>query len=163
MSGRGARRVSGTHGSEADAALATAVSLLARRDLSSGELRGKLRAKAFDDATVAAVVADLSTRGVLNDERYAQNYVAYQSGRGRGPVRIAADLRRHGLPAAVVAAALEGGPDWSLLARKACRARFGPLPPQSWPEKARQARFLQQRGFSSDHIRSATGADPDLD
>jgi regulatory protein len=153
----------GARVSEGDAALATAISLLARRDLSSGELRGKLRARAFDDATVTAVLADLLARGVLNDERYAQNYVAYQSGRGRGPVRIAADLRRQGLAAAVVAAALESGPDWSALACQACRARFGPSPPRDWPEKARQARFLQQRGFSSDHIRSATGADPDLD
>jgi regulatory protein len=35
--------------------------------------------------------------------------------------------------------------------------------PESWPEKARQARFLQYRGFSSDHIRAALGADFDSD
>jgi regulatory protein len=42
-------------------------------------------------------------------------------------------------------------------------AKFGRQPPASWADKARQARFLQYRGFSSDHIRAATGADPDLD
>jgi regulatory protein len=41
--------------------------------------------------------------------------------------------------------------------------KFGPEPPADWPEKARQARFLQYRGFSSDHIRLALGADFDLD
>jgi regulatory protein len=147
----------------AAAALAAAIALLARRDLSGDELRGKLRAKDFDDATAAAVVADLARRGVVNDERYAQNYVAYHSGRGHGPVRIGAELRRRGVAAVVVDAALAGGPDWTALARKACHAKFGPQPPQNWAQKARQARFLQYRGFSSDHIRAATGADPDVD
>jgi|SRR5215469_8869901 len=163
MYGRRARTSIAGPGGGSDAALATAIALLARRDLSSGELRGKLRAKAFDETTAAAVVVDLTQRGVVNDARYAQNYVAYHSGRGHGPVRIAAELRRRGLAAAVVEAALASGPDWSALARKACRAKFGALPPQSWAQKARQARFLQYRGFSSDHIRAATGADPDLD
>jgi len=37
--------------------------------------------------------------------------------------------------------------------------------PKRWPEKAREARFLQYRGFSTDHIRSALGAEvvADLD
>lgn len=146
-----------------NAALAVAIALLARRDMSSDELRGKLRAKAFDETTAAAVIGELTHRGVVNDERYAQNYVAYHAGRGHGPVRIAAELRRRGLARAVVETALAGGPDWRALARKACRAKFGPQPPQTWAQKARQARFLQYRGFSADHIRAATGADPDLD
>jgi regulatory protein len=41
--------------------------------------------------------------------------------------------------------------------------RFGKTPPASWKERTRQARFLQYRGFSADHIRAATGADPDTD
>jgi regulatory protein len=76
-------------------------------------------------------------------------------------LRIAADLRRRGLAAELIDAALESGPDWKALARKVCRARFGLEPPTSWAQRARQARFLQYRGFSSDHIRAATGADPE--
>src|SRR2546430_4325773 len=98
-----------------------------------------------------------STRGVLDDRRFAENYVNWHAGRGQGPIRIAAQLRRCGLPEALVDAALAGGPDWQALARRARSARFGPQPPASWAEKARQARFLQYRGFSSDHIRAATG------
>ena len=109
------------------------------------------------------MIAELTAEGVLNDERYAQNYVAYHAARGHGPVRIAAELRRRALAAAVVDAALGGGPDWTALARKARSARFGRQPPAGWAERARQARFLQYRGFSSDHIRAATGADPDVE
>jgi regulatory protein len=39
----------------------------------------------------------------------------------------------------------------------------GYQPPDDWAEKVRQARFLQYRGFSSDHIRAATDADFDSD
>ena len=142
-------------------ARALAVALLARRDFSSQELREKLEAKGYTRTAVADVIAELGRTGLLNDERFAQNYVTHHAGRGQGPVRIAVELRRRGLDAGFIDAALASGPDWSALARKVCRAKFGPEPPVSWPQRARQARFLQYRGFSSDHIRSATGADPD--
>jgi regulatory protein len=162
MPGRRSRRSTGGEPrSDAHAARATAIALLARRDLASGELRQRLSEKAFDDNVVAAVITELALEGVLNDERYAQNYVAYHAGRGQGPIRITAELRRQGLAAEIVDGALAGGPDWRALAAKARSAKFGRQPPASWAEKARQARFLQYRGFSSDHIRAATGADPD--
>ncbi|MBV8877503.1 MAG: regulatory protein RecX [Gammaproteobacteria bacterium] len=142
-------------------AYALAVALLARRDRASQEMREKLEAKGYGPAAVAEVIAELGRTGLLNDERYAQNYVAHHAGRGQGPVRIAVELRRRGLDAESIDAALANGPDWSALARKVCRAKFGPEAPAGWPQRARQARFLQYRGFSSDHIRSATGADPD--
>jgi regulatory protein len=140
---------------------ALALALLARRDFASHELREKLDAKGIDPAATAVVIADLMRAGLLNDERYAQNYVSYHAGRGRGPVRIALELRRRGLAAESIDAALASGPDWNALARKVCRAKFGSQPPANWAQRARQARFLQYRGFSSDHIRTATGAEPD--
>jgi regulatory protein len=145
------------------AARAAAVALLARRDLPSGELRERLGARGFAVEATAAALAALAAEGALNDERYAHNYVATQAGRGRGPVRIGADLRAHGLPQELIEAALESGPDWRAAAAAARARRFGKPAPVSWREKARQARFLQYRGFSADHIRAATGADPDTD
>ena len=141
---------------------AAAVALLARRDLASGALRERLTAQGFTVTAAEAAVAELQREGVVNDARYAQNYVTYHAGRGQGPVRIAAELRRKGLGEAVIEGALAEGPDWTALARKVRSARFG-VAPSGWTEKARQARFLQYRGFSSDHIRAATGADFDPD
>jgi regulatory protein len=145
------------------AARLAAVALLARHDFASAELRAKLHSQGFDEGATAEAIAGLAARGILDDRRFAENYVNWHAARGRGPIRIAAQLRQRGLDAALVAAALGGGPDWGALARKARTARFGRQPPASWVEKARQARFLQYRGFSSDHIRAATGADPGLD
>lgn len=145
------------------AARAAAVALLARRDLPSGELRERLTARGFSADAAAAALAALAAEGAVNDERYAHNYVAYHAGRGRGPIRIGADLRARGLPQELIEAALESGPDWRAAAAAARARRFGKAAPASWRERARQARFLQYRGFSADHIRSATGADPDTD
>lgn len=145
------------------AARAAAVALLARRDLPSGELRGRLAARGFGTEATAAALAALAAEGALNDERYAHNYVTYHAGRGRGPVRIGADLRARGLSAEVIDAALAEGPDWHAAAAAARARRFGKAAPVDWRATARQARFLQYRGFSADHIRAATGADSDTD
>jgi regulatory protein len=151
------------HAADSAAARAAAVALLARRDLPSSELRERLGARGFEPEATAEALAALAAEGALNDERYAHNYVAYHAGRGRGPVRIGADLRARRLPEELIEAALASGPDWRPLAAAARVRRFGKSPPANWREKARQARFLQYRGFSADHIRAATGADPDTD
>jgi regulatory protein len=146
-----------------EAARTIAVALLARRDFASADLRAKLCSKGFEEAATGQVIAELAARGALDDRRFAENYVNWHARRGQGPIRIAAQLRRCGLPEELVDAALASGPDWLALARRARSAKFGRQPPASWADKARQARFLQYRGFSSDHIRAATGADPDGD
>jgi regulatory protein len=146
-----------------DAARLSAIALLARRDYASGELRQRLAFQGYDSAVIAAVVADLAGERALDDARYAQNYVMYHSGRGHGPLRIAADLRALGVSDPLIEAALAGGPDWRALAREVRARKFGEEPPEEWTERTRQARFLQYRGFSSDHIRAATGADFDPD
>lgn len=144
---------------DAEAAHAAAISLLARRDFATGELRQKLQQKGFDAEAIESVVAELTQERLVDDSRYASNYVKYHSGRGQGPVRIAADLRALGVADDVISNALAEGPDWPALAQEVRARKFGGARPADWPGKARQARFLQYRGFSSDHIRSALDAD----
>jgi regulatory protein len=140
---------------------AAAVTLLARRDFASGGLRQKLEAQGYDRELVAMAVAELAADRIINDTRYAENYVTYHAGRGEGPLRIAANLRDLNLPPETIEAALAAGPDWRARAREVRIRRFGLAEPQTWPQKAKQGRFLQYRGFSSDHIRAALG--PDFD
>lgn len=145
------------------AARSAAIALLARRDFTVGELRGRLGRKGFDEGVVAQTIAELLEERALNDSRYAANYVRSEAARGHGPVRIRAELKALELSDELIEAALGEGPQWQVLAREVRVRKFGPEPPPDWPQKARQARFLQYRGFSSDHIRSALGADFDLD
>jgi regulatory protein len=141
----------------------TAINLLARRDFATDELRVKLERRGYDHDVVGAVMAELTEERILDDARYAANYVGYHAARGQGPLRIAAELSGLGLPDPLIEAALASGPDWQAAAREVRLRKFGPEEPADWTEKARQARFLQYRGFSSDDIRSALGADFDLD
>jgi regulatory protein len=133
------------------------VRLLARRDFASGELRGRLLGQGFEAATAAGAIGELVEERLLDDARYVGNYISYHAQRGEGPVRIADELKGFGLAEDMVAAALAEGPDWRVLAREVLLRKFGAEEPSSSAEKARQARFLQYRGFSSDHIRSALG------
>ena len=144
-------------------ARSAAIALLARRDYASGELRGRLERKGFDAAVVESTIGELIAERALSDTRFAANYVSYQAARGRGPLRISADLRALELPAELIDQALAAGPDWRMLARQVRIRKFGPQESPDRPERARQARFLQYRGFSSDHIRLALGADFDRD
>jgi len=140
-----------------------AIVQLARRDFSSFELRKRLTEEGYDAEAAATAIGDLIESRVLDDARFAQNYVAYRARRGQGPVRIRANLKALGVQPELIDAALIAGPDWRECAQAVRARRFGSSVPESWPEKSRQARFLQYRGFSSDHIRAAFGADFNLD
>ncbi len=142
---------------------AAAVSLLARRDFASGELSARLRERGFGNDEIAEALAQLAERHLLDDERYAANFLSYHAGRGHGPERIRRDLAAAGVASELISAALAAGPDWVALARKVRAGKFGAELPVAWREKAQQSRFLHYRGFSTDHIRSAFGPDFDPD
>jgi regulatory protein len=159
-----ARRRSGGEAApatEADVGTA-AMALLARRDHCTGELRSKLCERGYEEALVGVVLADLAERRLVNDARYVESYVHHHAERGQGPRRIRQDLARFDLDAELIEAAMAEH-DWQRLARELRARKFGAVLPADWSGKAKQARFLQYRGFSADHIRSALGPDLDLD
>ncbi len=142
-----------------------AVALLARRDYSSIELKRKLEDRGYREHPVEVVVGDLVSFGKVNDERYGQNVVAYRARRGHGPARIRQELKRSGLNRTAIDEAVKGedAPDFVALARTVRTRKFGPDIPTDRKERARQARFLQYRGFSTDHIRAVLEGDPEAD
>jgi len=143
-----------------------AVSLLSRRDYSTKELKKKLAERGYAEHACEVIVDDLESMGKINDERYGQNQVAFRARRGHGPVRIRAALKTSGLSRGAIDDAVKGeeAPDFAALARTVRARKFGPEIPKDRKERARQARFLQYRGFSTDHIRAVLeGAEEDLD
>jgi regulatory protein len=153
------RRVTREQSGDTQAALAAAVTLLARRDYCSTELRARLTSRGFEPETVRATLEELHTRHYLDDERYARQFVDAHARRGHGPVRIRHELAELGLKPELAELALAEHGEWPALARQVRAQRFGAKSPATWPEKARQARFLQYRGFSNDDIRGALGFD----
>jgi regulatory protein len=143
--------------------MSAAVALLARRDFCSSELAAKLSSQGFDEQAVRAAIEELHDRHYLDDARYARQFVTLHAERGHGPLRIRHHLHGLGMNEQEVESALDELGDWAARARLQRARRFGPEAPKTWPEKARQARFLQYRGFSNDDIRSALGADVTAD
>ena len=145
------------------AARVAALDALARRDHASEDLRRKLLEKGYDAAVVAPLLDALRAEKLLDDHRYTENFVAYHAARGQGPLRVRADLRRHGLEGILVEACLDAFPDWIAQLRKTRQKKFGATLPDNYADKQRQARFLGYRGFTSAQIRTALGFDIDLD
>ena len=135
-----------------------AVRLLTRREHSRKELARKLFARGMPADLVEEVLQNLQARRLQSDARYAESLVNSRVSRGQGPVRIRRDLAQQGIPDTDIDTALEAaGVDWYALARETRTRRFGDPAPAEWKERARQARFLEYRGFSGDQIREALG------
>jgi regulatory protein len=139
-----------------------ALGLLAGRDFSRNELVERLLRKGHDGANVQVVVAALVQEGLLREGRYVGQFITQRAGRGQGPQRIRMELRERGVdPEAIEAGLDRAETDWLQAAREARRRKFGVSLPRDYRERAKQARFLQYRGFSSDQIRAALGTGGD--
>jgi regulatory protein len=133
-----------------------AVRLLARREHGAEELKRKLAAKGHDAESVERVVEKLGAKRLVSDDRFVKTFVYHHAKRGQGPVRIRAELRQQGIEAGLVDQALAGTDmDWNRLAAEVRRRKFGASVAVSRSERAKQARFLQYRGFTADQIRAA--------
>jgi len=148
---------------DARAARVAALDALARRDYASEDLRRKLLEKGYDAVVVVPLLDALRAEKLLDDRRYAENFVAYHAARGQGPLRVRADLRRHGLEGPLVEECLDAYPEWIVHLREARQKKFGAKLPSTYADKQRQVRFLGYRGFTSAQIRTALGFDVDLD
>lgn len=138
-----------------------AMDLLARREHSRVELDRKLSRRGFPPELLGPVLDQLTADRLIDESRFVESFVSTRVRRGQGPVRIGAELRQRGVAEQTgeqgVAAAEV---DWVVRARETRRGRFGEAAPADRREWARQARFLQYRGFTSEQIRAALGEPP---
>ena len=124
---------------------------LARREHSRAELHSKLLPHVQDGEDVEAVLDELAQRNWLSDARAAEQMVTQRRSR-YGSQRIAHELRQKGIGEELIAGALPQLKASELeAAREVWSKKFG-QPAQDQKERARQARFLQSRGFSMDAI-----------
>ena len=132
--------------------------LLARREHSVLELRRKLDKRDMSGELVEQALLGLVEDGLLHEGRFAESFVSSRITKGQGPLRIRADLSERGVRESLIEQALaESECDWFELAARVRLKRFGSDVPRDFPERAKQSRFLQYRGFTSDQIRSAVG------
>jgi regulatory protein len=127
-----------------------AVRLLARREHSRAELARKLTAHGTTEE-IATLLSQLETEGLLSDARAAGSFVRAH-GQRFGATRLRNDLRRRGIDPELADADIVELGDELERARTVWRKKFAAAPSDT-REWARQARFLQGRGFASDIVR----------
>ncbi|HEY4541757.1 MAG TPA: recombination regulator RecX [Noviherbaspirillum sp.] len=136
---------------------ARALKYLASREHSRSELARKLARHAQEGEDVEAVLDTLTAANFLSEERFSESLVRRRSERF-GNARILAELQSHNLdPEAIEAARTVLREDESGRALAVWRRKFS-QPPADAAERARQMRFLQQRGFSTRAIQAALRA-----
>ena len=143
-----------------------AMDYLARREYGRDELVRKLNAAGFERVTSLTMPSrGLPTRACRATHAMQPSFVQSRINQGKGPVRMRQELTQRGLSASAIDDAIaEADADWvEGLARQVRVKKFGSELPADFPEKARQMRFLQYRGFDADQVEvavSSHGDDP---
>ena len=107
----------------------------------------------YDEVAIQSVIETLIDEGLQSDNRFAEQYTHSRIERGYGPVRIRQELRERGISDPLISLYLDmNDPDWPARASKAREKRFGRALPVDYSVQAKQARFLQQRGFTTEQI-----------
>ena len=105
-------------------------------------------------------LAALQADGLLSDARFAEAYLSMRAAKGYGPLRIRMELQERGVDEALISDCLAAAEqDWFAAANAVRRKRFGATLPADFEERAKQARFLQYRGFSTEQVKTALGDD----
>ena len=124
-----------------------AIKLLARREHTRVELARKLAGFGTPEE-IAAVLVDMVASQLQSDKRTAENYLRSNASRLRHTLKtrgVAPEMIEEQLAQADL-------PDEMERARAAWSRKFSAAPANA-KEWARQARFLQSRGFASDIVR----------
>ena len=154
---------------EKKTALVAAVEILAKRLVSTAELRSKLAAKKlFSPAEIDEAVLAVKRMGALHDDFLAEDVARSYRSRGYGPARIRMALRKRGIPNEIIEHTLNGTDNednvvffgrsesasgqsndgdnaFAVLHRKAAQFR---REPDVRKRKAKAVRCLVGRGFS---------------
>ena len=123
-----------------------ALDALSRREHSRTELARKLAPHTDNPDELNALIDDLQARGWLSDARYTEQMVHARQAR-YGSRKIAFELREQGVDERLISVSVAGLKDTELeRARGVWEKKFGQAPTTE-QEKAKQIRFLQNRGF----------------
>lgn len=136
---------------------ARALRYLSAREHSRMELARKLSRYAQEGDDIDALLDTLEAAKLLSQERFSESLVNRRSARF-GNSRILSELKSHGIDADALTDIKTGlEQDESARAREVWLRKFGTVPDNA-NDRAKQMRFLMQRGFSNRAIRAAMRA-----
>jgi len=130
-----------------------AMDLLSRREHSAQELRQKLKQRDFETEAIEAAIQVLQQDNLQSDSRFIEGMVNYRINAGFGPLKIKHELRQKGISAERVDDYLSSlTVEWQHLMAAQRSKKFGQEIPVDYKDKMKQARFLQNRGFSPESV-----------
>lgn len=129
-----------------------ALDYLSRREHSRLELQRKLQSKGFQQEEILEALNRLADQDLQNDQRFAECFIRCRSSLGFGPLRIMMELKQRGIAESDYQAYL-ANLDWPEICRGAWQKKFAGQKTKDFKERARQQRFLLQRGFATDDIK----------
>jgi len=129
-----------------------ALEYLGKREYSVMELGQKLKAYADESDDIAVLLADFQARGWLSDARFTEQIIQARKVKF-GSAKVANELREKGVADALIAQAVSEIKNHELEhATEVWRKKFKQVATDR-NEWAKQARFLQTRGFGFDTIK----------
>jgi regulatory protein len=107
----------------------------------------------LESEDVELAIKQLKSEGLQSDSRYTEAFIHDRVNRGYGPRHILQELKQKGIADELSEEYIdERDPDWIDRLKDVRLRKFGEDVPEDYKEQARQSRFLQYRGFSSDQI-----------
>jgi len=105
---------------------------------------------------VNQIIEKLRAQGLQSDDRFTEVFVHNRIEKGYGPVRIMQELRKRSISDDLINQFVNiHESKWEQRACQVRKKRFGQKLPTDFKDKARQSRFLQYRGFTSEQLRYA--------
>lgn len=106
-------------------------------------------------AEVEELINTLINERLLSDKRFAETYIQSRLNRGHGPLRIKEALKEKGISPAIIEQYLDLNADlWQEKLYHTWQKRFAGKRPRDFADYAKQARFLQYRGFNTSQIKA---------
>jgi len=141
-----------------------ALDYLAKREYSVAELVQKLNTVAMqyelDADEIPSIVADFQKRNWVSDTRFTEQILHARKSKF-GVARIAHELREKGISDELISEAVQDVKENELTnAKTVWHKKYG-MPPGSREEWAKQARFLQSRGFGFEIIKKVINEQED--
>lgn len=127
----------------------SALKMLAQREHSYLELYKKL-SNSYSKNEIEQVLEKLKQQNYQSDERFASEFIQMCFNQGKGPIKIAMNLKQKGIEHFDLLAY-----DFFALAKQVRISKYGEAAPSDYKEKTKQQRFLQSRGFGFDEINHA--------
>ena len=132
-----------------EVAFQKALRFIEHRDRSEAEIKQHLKGQGIDDEVASGVLERLQRNGLVNDQRFTQDWIENRSEfHPRSRRALAFELRQKGIDREAIDEALDSFDDEEMAYRAAAR-QYRKYSSLEWPEfRQKMYVFLARRGFS---------------